>query len=159
VEPVDQSKSAPRWVMWLTLGFVALVALVFVVEFVAASLRTVANIAAEATAEASAEPLGERVARALQDADAANGERLVREGYECHVCHIEGAGRIAPSFEGLGQRAAQHPPLSAEEYLYLAITNPSDSVVEGYANAMPANYPDRLSEREIGDIIAYLLTQ
>jgi mono/diheme cytochrome c family protein len=158
VQAADQSKNAPRWVMWLTLGFVALVAVVFLLEFVAASLRTVGSMA-EATAEASAEPLSERVARALENADVANGERLVREGYECHVCHIEGGGRIAPPFEGLAERAAQHAPLSAEEYLYLAITNPSDYVVEGYPNAMPNNYPRRLSEREIGDIVAYLLTQ
>ena len=152
----NSSTSAPRWVIWLTLSFVAFVAAVFLLEFVAASLRTTSSVAAEAT---EVEPLAERVARALDGADPTNGARLVREGYECHVCHIEGGGRIAPPFDGLGQRAAQHAPLSAAEYLYLAITNPSDYVVEGYPNAMPANYPQRLSEREIGDMVAYLLTQ
>ncbi|MCS6834556.1 MAG: cytochrome c [Anaerolineae bacterium] len=151
-----ESTSAPRWITQLTLGFVALVAIVFLLEFVAASLRTVSSTVPEAV---DTEPLAERVARILEGSDVANGERLVRESYECHVCHIEGGGRIAPSFVGLGQRAAQHAPLSPEEYLYLAITKPSDYVVEGYPNAMPANYPQRLGEREIGDMVAYLLTQ
>jgi len=95
----------------------------------------------------------------LADADAANGGALV-ERIGCIACHRLGAENgIAPSFVDIGERAGQrHPPLSAAEYLYEAITNPTAFVVEGYNPAMPQDYRSRLSDRELGDIIAYLLS-
>ena len=36
---------------------------------------------------------------------------------------------------------------------------PAAHMVEGFANTMPANYKTRLTEQELGDIIAFLLTQ
>jgi mono/diheme cytochrome c family protein len=60
---------------------------------------------------------------------------------------------------GIAERAAaRRPPLAAAAYIYESITHPTAYIVEGFSGAMPQNYPERLSERELGDIIAYLLT-
>jgi mono/diheme cytochrome c family protein len=95
----------------------------------------------------------------LEAADPANGAALV-EQLGCVACHRLGAEHgIAPSFVGVGERAGQrHPPMSAAEYLYESVTNPMAFVVTGYNPAMPQDYRNRLSDRELGDIIAYLLS-
>jgi cytochrome c551/c552 len=95
----------------------------------------------------------------LQNANADNGALLIEE-YGCVACHRLGvASDVAPTFEGIAERAAtRRPPLSAADYLYESIIDPAVYIVEGYQPAMPQNYPDRLSDQELGDIIAYLLT-
>lgn len=154
-----QNDQAPRWVIYLTLGLVVIVAIVFVSEFVVASTRSGAETD-NPSAEVTPEDVSERVVQVLLGADVANGQRLVQEAYECHVCHIDGGGRIAPAFVGIAQRAeTEVSGLNAAEYIYQSIVYPDVHVVKGYSNAMPANYPSRLTEREIGDIVAYLLTQ
>jgi len=86
------------------------------------------------------------------------GEALL-ETYQCSICHIQGAGRVAPSFVGIGERAARRrPPLSAAQYLYESIVSPGAYLVDGFTNAMPANFARRLTKAEIGHIIAYLLS-
>ena len=86
------------------------------------------------------------------------GEALI-ETYQCSICHIRGAGRVAPSFAGVAERAAKRrPPQSAAQYLYESIVAPGVYLVDGYANAMPANFARRLTQAEIGHIIAYLLS-
>ncbi len=99
------------------------------------------------------------VAALLEDADAVNGGLLV-EQVGCLACHRLGAENgIAPSFLDVGERAGQRrPTLSAAEYLYESVTNPTAYVVAGYNPAMPQDYRSRLSDRELGDIIAYLLS-
>lgn len=95
---------------------------------------------------------------ALTGADAALGERLIKET-DCAVCHLAGDGRTAPRFAGLASAAgARRPPLTAEQYLYEAIVFPAAHLVDGYANAMPGNYGDRFSLADLGHMIAYLLT-
>lgn len=96
--------------------------------------------------------------QAMAGADASRGAEL-SAGQDCGLCHLEGDGSLAPLFTGLADLAPQRrPPLSAEQYLYEAIVNPAAHLVAGYSNAMPNNYGERLSQSEIGHIIAYLLT-
>lgn len=98
------------------------------------------------------------VLAALDGALAEEGDALVAQ-YGCIACHVLGDRRIAPRFAGIANRAgARRPPLSAEQYLFESIVDPGLFRVEAYANAMPANYADRLSREEIGHIIAFLLT-
>lgn len=98
------------------------------------------------------------VAAALAEASASEGERLI-ESLQCSVCHIAGKDRVAPSFAGIAARAeTRRQPLSAAQYLYESIVAPGAYLAEGYANAMPANFGDRLTQAEIGHIIAYLLS-
>lgn len=101
----------------------------------------------------------DKVSALLANADPANGDRLIDQ-YECHVCHRgTSANVIAPSYVGIAERAAaRRPPLTAAAYIYESITHPTAFIVSGFAAAMPQNYAERLSDRELGDIIAYLLT-
>lgn len=110
--------------------------------------------------EPSATAYVARVEPLLVSADPARGEALIQQ-YECYACHIIGAdNHLAPGFAGLGERAAERrPPLTAEAYLYEAILYPAVHEVEGYGGNMPQDYERRLSDDELGDIIAYLLTQ
>jgi hypothetical protein len=49
--------------------------------------------------------------------------------------------------------------VSAAEYLRRSVTDPNADVVEGYvANVMPATYGTQLSEEQLNDLVAYLLT-
>jgi cytochrome c2 len=91
--------------------------------------------------------------------DPVRGDALI-ETYTCAACHRAGAANgVAPSFVGLHERAAERDPaLSAAAYVYQSIVQPTAYLVEGYANAMPQNYGDRLSEQEIADLVAYLLS-
>jgi mono/diheme cytochrome c family protein len=102
-----------------------------------------------------------------QGGDPAAGRRLYREGSlgvnaGCRVCHSlnPSINRIGPSFAGVGTRAATRVAgLPAEEYLYRSIVEPDAYVVEGYPKGLML--PDaarNLSEEQIRDLVAYLLT-
>ena len=97
-------------------------------------------------------------ARALETASAQRGAELIVE-YACSACHVAGEGRVAPLFAGIAGRASsRRSNLSASEYLRESIVSPGAYLVEGYANAMPGNYGERLSDAQIADIVAFLLT-
>ena len=129
------------------------VGILFVLAFVLSSQVT------EVPIEITEDSYRPEVEELLQNADPVNGERLVAER-DCAVCHIQGAGDVAPSFEGIASRVAEiRPPLLADAYLYEAIAFPGAYVAENYQDAMPRIYLDQLTTQEFGDILAYLLTQ
>jgi hypothetical protein len=132
------------------------VVLVFVFELV--HMGT-ANDSQHPAAALTGDTYKDRVSVLLQGADPYRGGRLIDQ-YECWTCHRAGAvNHVAPSYEGIaGRAAARRPPLTAAAYLYESIVYPMAYVVEGYSGAMPQDYGKRLSDRELGDIIAYLLT-
>ena len=135
-----------------TSALLIIVSSVFGVAFVASSRPE-----APASPIIDAQSYAADVAAALAGASAAEGAALI-EAFQCSACHIAGADRVAPTFAGIAALAAtRRPPLSAAQYLYESIVTPSAVLVEGYANAMPANFADRLTQAEIGHIIAYLL--
>lgn len=137
----------------LALALFALAALLFVYAVLAASTsNSITNVTVESGAYA------DEASAALIGAQALKGEALVEE-FNCIACHVLGDNRIAPRFQGLADRAgARRPALSAEQYLFESIVDPGAFLVEGYKNAMPANYARRLAREEIGHIIAYLMT-
>ena len=137
----------------LALALFTLVALLFVYTFLAASTSNPDTIA---TARPGAYAVD--AADALTGAQAREGAALLEE-YNCVACHVLGDSRIAPRFAAIADRAgARRPAFSAEQYLFESIVDPGAFLVEGYANAMPANYALRLARKEIGHIIAYLMT-
>ena len=137
----------------ISIALLAAVAALFAIAFVVAS----APLTAPAIA-IDKHSYAEELDAAMAGSSAANGELLIAE-YGCRACHVSGEGRVAPLFGGIAERAAsRRPPLSAEQYLYESIFYPGALVLDGYANAMPANFRDRLTLTEIGHIIAYLLT-
>ncbi|MBI5666610.1 MAG: c-type cytochrome [Chloroflexi bacterium] len=155
---MNGERQAARWPVLVAVGLLILITLIFLIEFI---LTTQAELAArqQAPGELTENTYLDRVAALLANANPGNGAKLV-EKYNCIACHRAGAeNRIAPPFAGVAERApSRRPPLAAEAYLYEAITHPTAYVVEGFTPAMPQNYPDVLSEQELGDIIAYLLT-
>ncbi len=81
----------------------------------------------------------------------------------CYTCHYVEASRgnfTGPNLAGVGSRAATTVSgLSAAEYLYNSIVNPNDYVVEGFvAGLMPQNYGEVLTQEQIDNLVAYLLT-
>ena len=110
------------------------------------------------TGSIDAQSYATEVAAALAGADKDLGAKLV-EDLDCAVCHLEGDGSLAPLFPGVADFASvRRPPLSGEQYLYEAILFPAVHLVDGYTNAMPNNYEERLSQQDVGHIIAYLLS-
>ncbi len=152
------NKRVSAWPVFLALALLAGVTLVFLIEFVISTETEMAAVQAMPEPQTT-NAYAEQVEALLAEADSQNGARLV-EQHNCVACHRQGAvNGIAPAFTGLAERAAsRRPPLPAAAYLYESITHPLAFVVEGFNPAMPQNYPDVLSDRELGDIIAYLLT-
>jgi len=124
-------------------------------------LLEVFSFSQEPTTETeTVEEIEARAAALLAQGDATRGETLI-ETYQCAACHVIGAqNNIAPAFDGLADRAGeQKPPLSAAAYIYESIVSPSAYIVDGYQNSMAQNFKERVSEQELADLMAYLLTR
>ncbi|MCY4070305.1 MAG: c-type cytochrome [Chloroflexi bacterium] len=150
-----ESKTArrPRPKAALAVVAVVLIAFILLIAYV-----LIENSSGASTATLSEDSYADEVAAAMEGADADIGAGLINE-YECYTCHVLGDGSQSPLFDGIGKYAAERrPPLSAEQYLYEATIFPGVHIVEGYSDSMPNNYDERLSEQEVGHIIAYLLT-
>lgn len=106
--------------------------------------------------------------------NAANGEELymgttvgASSAPGCITCHsVEPTddplqpSPVGPSHYGVADRAADYVEgMSAEEYLRESITEPDAHLVEGFQpGVMYQNYAEDLTEREIDNLVAYLLT-
>ena len=54
---------------------------------------------------------------------------------------------------------AEERGITTEEMLRIMITDPNDEVVEGFpADTMPQDFATQLSEDQLNDVIAYLMT-
>jgi mono/diheme cytochrome c family protein len=153
---VKDGKTLSRWPVFVALVMLLVFTVIFLVEFAAS---TGAELERPTPAALDAAAYLDEVLPLLAEADPERGAALV-EKYNCIACHRMGAvNDIAPPFAGLAGRAAlRRPPLRPEAYVYESITHPTAYVVEGFSPAMPQNYPDLLTGRDLGDIIAYLLS-
>jgi L-cysteine S-thiosulfotransferase len=95
------------------------------------------------------------------------GEQLYYEAASgvnagCRICHslTKDERIIGPSFYGIADRATERiPGMSAEEYLRQSIIDPNAYIVEGYPEGqMIQNFGDILTEEQINDLIAFLMT-
>lgn len=105
--------------------------------------------------------LPESIVALLPSANVAHGgELVVQQG--CTACHSmeKDMKVIGPSFYASGQIAATRVAgESAGLYLYNSILHPNQYVVDTFLpGLMPQTYGDQLSEQELADVIAYLLT-
>lgn len=146
------SNFARQWPVYLAIFLLVGFAIVFVISFISASAPTPEEEAADVHIE-------DIVVVLLEEADPVRGDALINQ-YDCGACHRIGAANgIAPAFDGIASRAGdERPPLSAAAYLYESILQPQAHIVDGFLGSMPQNYRSRLTDEQIGDIIAYLLT-
>jgi mono/diheme cytochrome c family protein len=81
----------------------------------------------------------------------------------CNACHtITGisSGTVGPVLDGLASRAGDTVAgLTAEEYIRQSIMEPSAYVVPGFPDGvMPQTFAETLTEEQIADLVAFLLT-
>lgn len=116
----------------------------------------------EAPTSWNADGLRVKVA-ALPAGDAEAGAQLFAGAGGCHACHaLEGDRRIVgPALAGVGERAGTaRADYTAAMYLYESIVAPDAQVAAGFpAGVMPGNFGARLSEQELADLVAFLLTR
>ncbi len=80
----------------------------------------------------------------------------------CATCHtLDGVdGEFAPSLAGISERAGSRvDEMSAVEYLRESILVPGAFRVDGWLQIMSTQYGNFLTESEIDDLVAFLLTQ
>jgi cytochrome c2 len=151
------NRSTPVLPVYIALGLLVIISIGFIALFIFAS--TIPEGGAEVVSEVTADSYMDVVGPILENADASRGEELItRNG--CHACHVAGAANnLAPDFSGVAARAAERrQPMQAEAYLYESIVHPEAFTVEGYSAQMPRTYGTILSNQDLGDIIAYLMT-
>ncbi len=101
--------------------------------------------------------------------DAGRGETLYKQtsigaasAPGCITCHSleEGVALVGPSHAGIGSRAANIvTAMPVEDYLEDSIVDPDSHISEGFnAGVMYANYGRDLSNQEIADLVAFLLS-
>lgn len=136
------------------------------------------ELAPEGTEEAAA-PSGdnaELIAAAIEAGDVANGRAVFNESYQtssgawmCASCHSVNEARarlVGPGMYDLyviaEERLAESGDPDVVTYIRNAITMPNAHIVQddpGYPeNLMPVNYADVLTEQELTDVVAYILT-
>jgi mono/diheme cytochrome c family protein len=114
--------------------------------------------------------VGTDITKELPEGDAAAGEALAAS-LGCTACHITTPTGPAwmPSADkpGIGERATTEYTLpeytgkatSPEQYLFESIADPNVFVVAPFASGlMPQNYANTLTDQNMADLIAYLLT-
>lgn len=112
---------------------------------------------------------GKAKSDAVGQGDAARGKKLYEQTVigpnaapGCITCHSTKPGVIlvGPSHAGLANRAGNTVSgVSAENYLHESIMNPDAHVTKGFVpGIMYQRYSEDLSEQEINDLVAYMLT-
>lgn len=94
-----------------------------------------------------------------------NGEMLIAEGNlpECSSCHadtVDGESPLGPNLSNIGNRAATTVEgQSAADYLWTSIISPDAYLSGGFQEGiMDRDYRQGLSDQEISDLVAYMLT-
>jgi mono/diheme cytochrome c family protein len=96
--------------------------------------------------------------------DAAQGKTVFNQiaSPPCSSCHsIEpGVTLVGPSLAHMGSTAGSiEPGTSAEAYLRQSIVDPNAFLAPGFGgNIMPANYSTQLTQQQVDDLVAYLMT-
>jgi uncharacterized OsmC-like protein len=123
--------------------------------------------------EAGAEVAGGSTIDPLEVGDPERGREIFETGggvisveNSCLQCHtLDGTVKpnpaAGPSIQGIFARAGDSVPgLSAVEYIRQSIVDPSAYVMEGFQdNRMPKAYNVFLSEEDIDNLVAFMLTQ
>jgi nitric oxide reductase subunit C len=80
----------------------------------------------------------------------------------CSACHSIEAGvtLVGPSLANVGATAGTtEPGMSAEAFLRESLVDPNAYLASGFGpNIMPATYGTQLTEKQIDDLVAYLMS-
>jgi len=82
----------------------------------------------------------------------------------CGSCHSLEPGRVivGPSLAGIGAKApyrTSDPPVPAAEFLQRSIIEPDADIAPGFAaKVMPTTYSTQLTEEQIADLVAFMLS-
>jgi nitric oxide reductase subunit C len=93
--------------------------------------------------------------------DALNGQALFNTDAACFSCHSVNPAEwlVGPSLSGIPKRAGERiENLSARDYLRLIIRDPSRITPSSIPGIMPTTYAQTLTDQQIEDIVAYLMT-
>jgi cytochrome c2 len=99
--------------------------------------------------------------------DAKRGAKLFTQGQSdappCSTCHHKITGQcgfsVGPNLAGIVERASRRVEgMTATDYMRQSILEPRRFVVPGYRNMMYSDYNSHLTEQDVLDLIAYLLT-
>ncbi len=90
----------------------------------------------------------------------ARGEQWYQT-FGCQACHsIDGVEGVGPTWKGLYGSTVEFDDgtstVADDDYLYGSIRNPGAEIVQGYANVMPANIADAMTDEQIEDIIRFI---
>ncbi|MFP4322849.1 MAG: c-type cytochrome [Anaerolineales bacterium] len=109
---------------------------------------------ADATAGPTAPPT-------LDPASPAGQGQIVFQQH-CTTCHVIVGDRaiVGPSLANIANVAAERVPgQSAEDYLRESIVMPNAYIVDGFAmGSMQGNFAETLSDEEVDQLVAYMLT-
>jgi nitric oxide reductase subunit C len=98
----------------------------------------------------------------LDDTPVTRGEAVFKGVGACSLCHAirDDTVLVGPSLKGIASRAAQRERgVSAQAYIQESIVTPDRYLVPGFqAGLMPQTYNERLSQGQIDDLVAYLMT-
>jgi mono/diheme cytochrome c family protein len=99
--------------------------------------------------------------------DVERGAQLFAQGQgetpPCSTCHQVIAGQfgfsVGPNLAEIGKHAGTRVKgLTAREYLHQSILEPHRYIVSGYRDIMYPDYNAHLTEQDVQDLLAYLLT-
>jgi cytochrome c len=101
--------------------------------------------------------------------DPKHGEDIFRHGINdapaCANCHStnpknKGMGfALAPNLSGLAERAGSRVEgEDAKQYVYQSITDPTAFVVSGYQPIMYGGFGKKMSQQDIADLMAFVLS-
>jgi mono/diheme cytochrome c family protein len=121
------------------------------------------EVSREKIAHGAPEPERPQLVETIElTADEKAGQQIMTGKGACIGCHILGGvgGQTGPNLSQVGAVAeTRKPGLDAASYLRESIRSPQAFVVPGYSPVMPAYTEGNLSEQELNQVIAYLLTR
>ncbi|MBI5667685.1 MAG: cytochrome c [Chloroflexi bacterium] len=142
------TRPLPRWTL--------------IVLFTSLLLAVLVGACATSLPLATPTPTATPLALPVPVGDPARGRELFTGTGNCATCHLTDTEDVfvGPSLKTIANRAAyKRPGMDAVTYLYNVILNPDQTIIPlTKPGIMPRTFETKLTDEQIADIIAYLLT-
>lgn len=95
------------------------------------------------------------------DPEAAGRGLQLANNSGCLACHtVDGTPGTGPTWSGVAGATVQlesgESEIADTAYLFNSIVDPGSHIVAGFADVMPPDYADQLTEAEINDLVSYI---